>query len=535
MGQGERGDTGPKGDTGNPGVGIQFVTWNSTTGEMLITKTDGTVNPPLKIQGIQGPMGPAGNYNDDQLANAVITKGGGTFINSLGTNLANKGELATNIADKLSSDAYVVFRNKISSNLINSANFQRSISSTLSTDPDFKEFVTTGLGDIITTGIAPVVSPKTIWCGTDNNCALPTTGTLNIPTGYNSSGVGGQPIVFSQKPSSENLAGGYRHFITTRHENKDGSNNAFDFYVNSDANATTSSAPGIGNKKVMSIGGAGIDAIGATPNTPGYINFRKPDGTRAGYIGFKDNTNTKLVLHSESGYTGWQINGDLNAGNTVTSGLQVGDGGKLKISGGSSDYTVLGTKDGISDTNNTRIVISGRDRGSFNGNIEYLATHTGQHLWFTGSDVNPKMSLDHVGNLNIKTGGMGSIQGPDGNLRINRHGIIFGGANDNTRELNSAQISAGIHEANKLNIVGMSTGNDTQNRKIKAWAEGGFEISGPLIVNGRNILDELDNSVRKNTDYTLQGPNGHYCYQAGGDVWCDQNWGGKGGTHFKFI
>jgi hypothetical protein len=118
-------------------------------------------------------------------------------------------------------------------------------------------------------------------------------------------------------------------------------------------------------------------------------------------------------------------------------------------------------------------------------------------------------NAEHVGNLGV--GGDAELGGPSTNTRITRQGIIFGGAN-NGREANSAQISAGKHEADSLCIVGMSRA-DHSNRKITMWSEGGMKLYGRLFVDGRDILAELDdlrnNCVRKNTTFRLMQKNSH--------------------------
>jgi hypothetical protein len=60
--------------------------------------------------------------------------------------------------------------------------------------------------------------------------------------------------------------------------------------------------------------------------------------------------------------------GNVNPGNI----LQVGDGARLRISNGPTDFTSIGSKEG--DVNNTKIVISGHQRSGFEGDIEYYAT-----------------------------------------------------------------------------------------------------------------------------------------------------------------
>lgn len=72
----------------------------------------------------------------------------------------------------------------------------------------------------------------------------------------------------------------------------------------------------------------------------------------------------------------------------------------------------------------------------------------------------------------------GDIAGPGKQTRINSQGIIFGGSN-NGREVNSAQITAGKHDANALCIVGMSDTNKA-NRRIHTWAEGGMINEGEI-------------------------------------------------------
>jgi hypothetical protein len=60
--------------------------------------------------------------------------------------------------------------------------------------------------------------------------------------------------------------GGFRHWVSTRHDtSSDGGGNAFDFYVNSSATADGSTAPGVGNKRVLTISGEGAGGTVSTP------------------------------------------------------------------------------------------------------------------------------------------------------------------------------------------------------------------------------------------------------------------------------
>jgi len=88
--------------------------------------------------------------------------------------------------------------------------------------------------------------------------------------------------------------------------------------------------------------------------------------------------------------------------------------------------------------------------------------------------------------------GTGDIQNPNGQMKISRQGIMFGGTNTD-REFNSGQISAGLHVADSLNIVGMSN-KDKGSRRVDMWAEGGFNVYGPIKGNticlGGTCIDE---------------------------------------------
>ncbi len=76
----------------------------------------------------------------------------------------------------------------------------------------------------------------------------------------------------------------------------------------------------------------------------------------------------------------------------------------------------------------------------------------------------------------------GDIQNPNGQTKISRWGIMFGGDN-NGREVNSAQISAGALEPDSLNIVGMSKDKEKSSRRVDMFAEGGFRLNGSMFAN----------------------------------------------------
>lgn len=104
----------------------------------------------------------------------------------------------------------------------------------------------------------------------------------------------------------------------------------------------------------------------------------------------------------------------------------------------------------------------------------------------------------------------GKDSNPDGSMHITNGCILFGGSN-NGREVNSAQISAGKHVADSLNIVGMTSGTDFNTRKVEIWAEGGLKVNGS--VSASKFIG--DGSQLTNLSVGLNGVN---LATAGGNV-----------------
>ncbi|HAA17080.1 MAG TPA: hypothetical protein DCE41_37355 [Cytophagales bacterium] len=104
-----------------------------------------------------------------------------------------------------------------------------------------------------------------------------------------------------------------------------------------------------------------------------------------------------------------------------------------------------------------------------------LTLQTNAHL--AGLNTTPEAALS--------IGGGGKVSTPNASMHLTPDVILFGGRNSGM-EVNSAQISAGLHEANSLNFIGM--GSTWQARKITMWAEGGFKLHGyvanPTDMNG---------------------------------------------------
>ena len=95
-------------------------------------------------------------------------------------------------------------------------------------------------------------------------------------------------------------------------------------------------------------------------------------------------------------------------------------------------------------------------------------------------------SLNLTGNVVLNTG----IQNPNGQLRISNQGIMFGGPNAD-REVNSGQITAGLHRDNSLCIVGMSKDKGAASRRVDMWAEGGFNLNGPLNLGSTTLTEDI--------------------------------------------
>ena len=90
---------------------------------------------------------------------------------------------------------------------------------------------------------------------------------------------------------------------------------------------------------------------------------------------------------------------------------------------------------------------------------------------------------DAAGTNLVKIGAAATWGAPVAATTITSNWIQFGG-NNLGKEFNSARISAGLHEPNSLNIVGMSEGTSWNTRQVHIWAEKGLTVKGPTIATG---------------------------------------------------
>jgi hypothetical protein len=138
---------------------------------------------------------------------------------------------------------------------------------------------------------------------------------------------------------------------------------------------------------------------------------------------------------------------------TINNILQVGDGGRLRISNGNNDYTVIGTDNNIISTTNTRIIINGSSKSTNAGNIEYYTTNNGKYLFYksgTADIANELMRIDSTnGNVGI---GVTSVDNFKLNVLNNINVSGIGKINCLTL-ISSNNISVGVDPTDKTKIL----------------------------------------------------------------------------------
>jgi hypothetical protein len=118
---------------------------------------------------------------------------------------------------------------------------------------------------------------------------------------------------------------------------------------------------------------------------------------------------------------------------TISQIFQVGVGARLRISNRTTDFTIIGTKDG-NDANNTRIELSGSARSRRLGFIDYHAVSAnGLHVFFINQSVIASIStagLSITGNITTTSGNISLTSGSyrNGGVFVARSGKFRNGS-----------------------------------------------------------------------------------------------------------
>jgi CHASE3 domain sensor protein len=151
------------------------------------------------------------------------------------------------------------------------------------------------------------------------------------------------------------------------------------------------------------------------------------------------------------------------------------------------------------------IEIPNGDKAHPDNNGNYIYTADGQLQIATDDVIRLRNSTTKDTGIQMDTRrGAGDIQNPNGQMKISRQGIMFGGPN-NGKEVNSAQISAGLHQPNSLNIVGMSSGKGAGDRRVDMWAEGGLHVHGSVNSHNINAGHTKTSKLRLGDKFVLSG------------------------------
>ncbi len=210
-----------------------------------------------------------------------------------------------------------------------------------------------------------------------------------------------------------------------------------------------------------------------------YTLINKKSG--GGYIGLRVDNADKVVLLDS---------GNLGIGtNAPDQKLTIKNGG-IGFDHNSADKKLYSPKDGLLEWVTHNAAVEHAFAVSHQGEkTVYLSTHGNSYL--NGGNVgigttNPEAALSIAAK--------GKERNPDGSLHITNNCILFGG-NNAGKQMDSAQISAGKHAPNSLNIVGMSADKNGNNRKVHLWAEGGMLVNG--VVTAHDFRKHSDRRIKK--------------------------------------
>jgi len=186
-----------------------------------------------------------------------------------------------------------------------------------------------------------------------------------------------------------------------------------------------------------------------------------------------------------------------------TTNLDIESVGNVSIRGGSALYFGITTnnfnswKTRIYSENTSTMQINAQalnfNNIGYGSSTFFLANSTGFDIRTGGLLINQTTVIDSSRNLtnivNITSSGQFKTNyttyapSPDTYVYLSASELQFGG-NNNGKEQNSAQISAGQHQPNSLNFVGMSSGTSSSDRRMDFWVEGGGYFRGNVVATG---------------------------------------------------
>ena len=177
-------------------------------------------------------------------------------------------------------------------------------------------------------------------------------------------------------------------------------------------------------------------------------------------ITFNSNTNinARVIITSNVGI-------GTSFSSTINNILQIGDGGRLRISNDITDFTQIGTgNSSLGNTSNTRIVLKGFSYSATpeeQGNIEFYSTTIGKFLFYSGGTTEIMRIDSSTGNI-----GIGTINNGPSSYKLNVNGTanikdnltVGGDIKENSQSLSTIYVKLG-------NLSNLSVNNKHLNKK----------------------------------------------------------------------
>lgn len=324
----------------------------------------------------------------------------------------------------------------------------------------------------------------------------------------------------------KNAGTGQTHYMGSNEFNENfgslgGNPGSYGYWVMSNTNPGTSWTKVTGYIRGFDANTTGYFENGTKYWTPmALFNYGAGSGTRACYI-----SGWKVIRVRHKGERTFDddmtINSRLILNNTVTNTLTLnGNGAGISFSGGNNRIFFGGFRamEGATNGSNLQIgetyslitlqasntTLKSGAKLYFNGTSNYGIGAGGHNLnsgyfdtlesgsstdalelvYYQGPGVNIGSGASkylNASTLGATTSSTPSTPGTDG--RYTANGLQFGG-NNNGKETNSAQISAGEHQSNSLNFVGMSSGTGSGDRRMDFWVEGKAYFRGDVVATG---------------------------------------------------